>query len=317
MHPAVDVWTEKTGIVVQMRSVASLSVRVAEALRVCAENGREFVLATGAGRMTLPLRLMMGPGARWAVKSADQYYDGLSGVRLEWDGVRLVQGEEIHPAFADGVEPEGRQVLVTGTVRHRASETLVVGGVVDEVYRWFTGSGPEGWGTCEPAAVPWGPESVTEYCRGRAPGRTWIVHVGGGAIGTSEIVRADGGVEETFTVGVGVGVGVGPGEDEAPSGLEGLAEMVYTRYRLVSLTVQAMPGRKDLTAEPYFRGLPAPIGLALGRDGGGGDWFEVGDGRRPEDWERAGDLMKRLGVPRFTAMGIGEGGADPIREKET
>ncbi|RKS76562.1 hypothetical protein BZB76_1918 [Actinomadura pelletieri DSM 43383] len=279
---------EVAGGVPRVVEGASLSVRMGEALRVCAESGREFALATGPGRMTLPLRLMMGPGARWVVKSGDgTYYDGLSGLRLEWDGERFVPGEEIHPVFDDGVEPEGRQVLVTGTVRHEASEKLMLGGVVEVVYRWLVGSGPHGWGTCEPAAVAWEPASVTEYCRGKAPEPAWFVHVGDGAIGTSEVARAVGGIEETFTVAVA---------EDVVRAFGKLAEVVCSRYSLVSLTVQAMPGRRDLAAEPYFRGLPAPIGLAVGTE-----WFDVGGG-----WGSLWNGWVRRGLPVWGSGRVGQ-----------
>ncbi|MFD0692093.1 DUF6177 family protein [Actinomadura fibrosa] len=297
-HPALDVETEKVGIVIQNRVVVSLSVRMAEAVRVCAESGRGLVVATSAlSRLTLPMRLAVsGPGSSWAVKGADGvYYNGLNGEVMEWDGEAFLPGGAAHREFVEA-KAEGLQLIVSGTVRYPAAEGLAVGGFAEALFRCLTGDAPRGWGLFEPAGIPWDIAEVTKLCRERAPGPSFLVVVGAG-IATVEISRTLSGVEETVTLGVGV---------EALPGMRGIVETAV-RYPLVSLTVQACPGRRDVTSVPQYSGLPAPVGLVVGAEGasrarglggvtvGNGVWIEVGDGRTPEDWGRFGEILQRLG----------------------
>ncbi|WP_329518837.1 DUF6177 family protein [Spirillospora sp. NBC_01491] len=290
-HPSLDLVTDKCGMVMLNRSVLSLSVRMSEALRVSADASLNLVVTCRMGRLTLPLRLAMGgPDRLWAVKGSDNvYYDGFSGSILIWDGAELVPQEDRHGDFVSAAPPEARQLLVSVSVRHPASERLRVGTATELVCRLLTGAEPGGWGTCEPAGIPWRTGQVTELCRARAPQRTLLTFVAGPgarrAVGTLEVVRTAGGVEERVSIGTALTW------DEPLPDLAGLAERVASRFALVSMTAQAAPGRADLTTEARFQGLPAPIGLASGD----GRWAAVGDGRDPADWERFREAMAGLG----------------------
>jgi len=322
-HPALDLCTDLTGVLLVYRPVISLSVRMAEALRFCAETERRLVISVCSGaRLTLPLRLMLGPWAQWAVKGADgTYYDGLDGTVLTWDGAAFVprsgEGEAVvHPEFSSGPPPEGLQLLVTATVRHPPTERLTLGEVTETLHRELTGSAPGGWGVCEPAANPWQKDALTALCRERSPQRVQLVCVADPradrpAIGTLEVDRSASGVEETATVAVGLRA------DESVPDLAGLADAIGSRFGLVSMTAQAMPGRRDLTTEPRFTGIPAPVGVAVTADavrqirrsgtpdvagtrlrdlGGGGAWYEVGNGRDPADWAKFQAVMAHYGA---------------------
>ncbi|MCP2337576.1 DUF6177 family protein [Actinomadura rupiterrae] len=317
-HPALGLITEQTGMLSMNRPIVSLSVQVAEALRFCAETERELViLGRSTGRLTYPLRRMIRPGVRWAVKGTDGvYFDGLSGAPLVWDGSVLApaaDATEPHPRFGAVQEPEALHVLVTAVVRHRPVDRLVVGGTAERLCHELTGRAPAGWGTCEPAANPWSAEDVTRISRGRAPERTWLVFVGDpgaerSALGTIEVDRTVSGVQET------VNLAVAWGTDRPLPDLGGLAEGAAHRFRLAYLAVQAIPGRADLTTEARFAGLPAPVGIALGpeapridppiRDvtvrsfGPRGAWYEMGDGRDVADWAKFQSVLERLEAGR-------------------
>ncbi|MBT2210799.1 hypothetical protein KLI87_22025 [Actinomadura sp. NEAU-AAG7] len=247
--------TDRSGVVVQGRRVISLSVRMAEAVRFCTETERELVVAGGANsRLTLPMRLALGPKARWAVKGGGGgYYDGLSGLSLEWDGHAFVPGSETHPEFANR-EVDGLQLLVSGSVLHEASEGLVVGGFAEAVCRFLSGEPPWGWGASEPAGSPWRQRGVTSFCRGRAPRRAWVVFVGASVVGVLEVERTASGVREAVALGAGC--------REVPE-LGGLVGEVASRYGLVSLTAQVCPGPGDLTSVPWFCGAPSPVGIGV------------------------------------------------------
>ena len=268
----LDISTPETGLVLQERTIVSVSARVAQALRVCAESGRECALVTPrSSRLTLPLRSMIGPGVRWAVRGegGESYFDGLNGASLEWDGERFVPGGGVHPGFEKG-EADGRWLVVTATVRHPASDGLRVGHAVELLSTALTGAPPAGWGAAEPASTSWSASSVTEYCRRRAPKRTWAGHVGGG-VGTLQVVRTDGGVEERVMLGASVAV----------PDMAALAEALAGRFPLVSMTAQRVPGRRDLTAEPRWCGVPEPVGVAVD-----GRWREA------PTWERFREVLE-------------------------
>ncbi|WP_433327205.1 DUF6177 family protein [Spirillospora sp. CA-294931] len=290
MHPGVDFWSERALVMVQHRPLVSLSSWVADVFRVCGE--REFQLLTSdSAFVTMPLRLGFGQSmARWVVRTPEsEYFDGVSGVPLVWDESAFVPVEgKVRPA----VDYEGTQLVVRVTVRHEAREPVL--GEVSEVLCSVLADGaPVGWGTSEPAANVWRPGDLSEVCRARAPEPTWLVFVGeSGVVGTIEVVRAVGGLEETVTCAVGY-------EGDVPD-LGELVEWVAGRFEVVSLTAQVLGGRSDLAVGP-LAGPPRPVGVAVGQAGVQdlGDlegarlvgapgrpvaWFEVGDGRSLEAW---------------------------------
>ncbi|MFC4913022.1 DUF6177 family protein [Actinomadura gamaensis] len=317
-QPALDLVTEHTGMLSLNRRIVSFSMRIAEAMRFCAETERELViLGRHTGRLTFPLRRMITPGVRWAVKGADGvYFDGLSGAPLAWNGSVLAPAADAtrpHPQFDAATAPEALHLLVTAVARHRPVDRLVIGGLAEHLCRELTGHVPAGWGTCEPVANPWSSEDVTRLSRDRAPTRTWLAFVGDPrarrrALGTIEVDRTVSGVQEIVNLAL-----VWEGSQPVPD-LSRLAEDVAHRFRLDYLAVQSVPGRADLTTEARFNGLPAPVGIALGpgaprieppvRDvavrsfGPRGAWYAMGDGRSVGDWAKFQSVLERLEAGR-------------------
>ncbi|OLT32361.1 hypothetical protein BJF79_36230 [Actinomadura sp. CNU-125] len=128
----------------------------------------------------------------------------MNGAPLEWDGERFVPGDGVHPGF-ERVEADGRWLVVTATVRHTASDGLRVGRVVESLSTHVTGAPPAGWGGRRARF-----DALERGVRDgvlQAPGakRTWTCHVGGG-VGTLQVVRTDGGVEERVMLGASVPV---------------------------------------------------------------------------------------------------------------
>jgi hypothetical protein len=315
VHPAVDAVTAKAMVVIQDRVVVSFSQWLADALRVCTESGRGLQIVTPLhSRLSMPLRLVLtGPNSRWVVRDDASlgYYDGLTGVPLHWDGAAFVpvkDARDYAPAYT--TRPEdliGAQLTLSFQVRQ--DPAAGVGAAVEQLCLSLTGQEPAGWGTAEPAANQWRRDDVAALCRRRAPRATWLTVVGGGrraALGTMLLVPAPGAVDETVTLVVGY-----PPDDRPPvAALPTLIGVLAVEQRLLSLFAQLTPGRPDLTTEPRWVGSPAPIGMAVGGDMGRmapgfpgqqiGDlqsptlWYDLGDGRSQDGWQRYRQLMQHL-----------------------
>lgn len=320
-HPAVDAITGKAMVVIQDRVVVPFSQWVADALRVCTESGRGLQIVTPLhSRLSMPLRLVLsGPNSRWVVRddSAGSYYDGLSGVPLHWDGdafVPVPDARDYAPAYTTRpTDLIGAQLTLTFQVRQEQvhqEQAEPLGAAVEQLCLSLTGQEPAGWGTAEPAANPWRRGDVADLYRRRVPRATWLTVVGGGrraALGTMLLTPAASGVEETVTLVVGY-----PPDDRPPvAALPTLIGVLAVEQRLMSLFAQLTPGRPDLTTEPRWVGSPAPIGMAVGGAAGRalvpgvpgqqiGDmqsptiWYDLGDGRSPEGWQRYQHLMQYL-----------------------
>jgi hypothetical protein len=174
----------------------------------------------------------------------------------------------------------------------------------------LTGQEPAGWGTAEPAVNLWRRDEVTGLYRRRAPRATWLTVVGGGrraALGTMLLAPDQNGAEEVVTLVVGY-----PPDDRPPiAALPTLIGVLAVEQRLMSLFAQLTPGRPDLTTEPRWVGPSAPIGMAVGGAAGRrpvpgvpaqqiGDmqsptlWYDLGDGRSQDGWQRYQQLMRHL-----------------------
>jgi hypothetical protein len=316
-HPAVDAVTAKAMIVIQDRTVVPFSQWLADALRVCTESGRGLQIITPLGsRLSMPLRFVLtGPGSRWVVrddKAGGAYYDGLSGVPLTWDGAAFVpapDASDYAPAYTTRpTDVIGAQLTLTLQVRQDKVEPL--GAAVEQLCLSLTGEEPAGWGTAEPAANLWRRDEVAGLYERRAPRATWLTVVGGGrraALGTMLLTPAENGIEETVTLVVGY-----LPDDRPPiAALPTLIGVLAVEQRLMSLFAQLTPGRPDLTTEPRWVGSPAPIGMAVGGEAGRraapgvpgqqiGDmqsptlWYDLGDGRSQDGWQRYQQLMRHL-----------------------
>jgi hypothetical protein len=297
-QPAVDVLTDKVAVVIQDRPVIAMSAWLSDALRAAEASGRGLHLVTPpTSRLTLPTRASLtGLPSRWVVQDGGGgYHDGLSGAELAWRDGQFTPVDTgggptpVAAAFTAGVADDGQRqsALSLRCLHPAADEHLLLGGGLEAAWRALTGGPPAGWGSAEPAAQPWSREALTDFARERAPEETWVVVVGGGAIGTLRISPTAGGVEEDATVAVGHRV-----EDPAPlADLPALAAVLVVEHRLVSALAQLRVGRADLTSPPRFEPPGTPVAFVLGPEG-------VADlGRRHAETPPLPDRPLLLGTP--------------------
>ncbi|MER6812112.1 DUF6177 family protein [Spirillospora sp. NPDC000708] len=277
-RPAVDLISEKSVVIVQEREVVPMSSWITDMMARCADEDLALAVLTPLGsRITLPLRLALnGTQARWVVQDADDgYYDGLSGLPLDWDGNGFVLAERartggLSATFLRGPEDAdlGHHVVVDLRVVHDATEELVLGSAIEELALALAGAAPAGWGAGEPAVARWDRAALTALCRSRAPRPTWLVFTGGhgepGPLfgGAVRVSRVDAGVKEEITLVVS------PPEDtwspDALDALESLADRHAGNIELSTLTAHWTPGRPDLTYPARLLGVPLPLAMALG-----------------------------------------------------
>jgi hypothetical protein len=317
---AADVITPKSAVLVQDRPVVAFGPWLATALRDCNQSGHALQIVTPpATRLSLPLRLVLaGETNPWVVGSSEAgYYDGLSGAPLHWDGeaFSLVPGaRDYAPGYlTPPAGPIGIHLTLTFRVRYERQGLL--GGAIEDIHGSLAGRPPLGWGTAEPATNLWAPADITALCNQRQGNPTWVMVTGGGSetgpealIGTVLYTPTSDGMEESVTLVAGYTEATPPPIASLPA----LIGEVAAEYRLLSLSAQLSPGRPDLTTEPRWLGSPAPIGLAVGRELGGGAptppdipgyrigdvwWYPLGDGRSAAGWQRYEQLMRHLRPP--------------------
>ncbi|WP_433325772.1 DUF6177 family protein [Spirillospora sp. CA-294931] len=330
-HPAVDIITAKSAVVIQDRPLVPLSSWLTDAMSRCAANGQPIqILTPHDARITLPLRLALsGPTTRWVAQEpdGDTYYDGFSGLPLVWDGgaFALAEGGGDGPSatFLTGPPPDaGRHLMVSLTLVHEATAGLELGGTMEALSTALTGVPPVAWGTAEPALSRWSPSEITDLGRRRAPQATYLIFMGPHGPkaevppsgGTARIARVTSGVKETVSFGVAY-----PADREPPlDDLAALADEYAKAGTLQTMTAQWAPGRADLTFPARWYGAPVPIALAVGPEGVAEAGVEhalaaeaeaktIGDPAKPgiwyalEDgdgaWTRLSELMEYLRDP--------------------
>ncbi|MFI0780610.1 DUF6177 family protein [Streptomyces sp. NPDC021212] len=278
-QPAVDVLTPKVAVIIMDRPVVAMTAWLADALRAAAAAERGLQIVTPPGTTLSPAVLANMPDwpSRWVVQDEREgYFDGLSGAVLRWqDGmfsaVAAPDATEEDPrtpaaaSYKEAVSTGERQLVVTFRTIHPAHERLVLGGALETVWRELTGEPPAGWGTAEPANLPWSPGRLTEVAFARAPEPTWFVVVGSRerpGLATVRISRTKAGVEETVTLAFGYGA-----DEEPPlDALRGTAEALVTRHPLQSMLVQLRKARRDLLVPPRFEGPGVPLAFVLGAE---------------------------------------------------
>jgi hypothetical protein len=339
--PGVDLITEKVAVVMQDRPVVGMSAWLSDALTSAKMSGRDLQLVTPKGSaLTWPVRstLFKGIYSKWVVTGDDgEYFDGVNGVRLKWDGDQFIarspakpgeQNSDIHPDYVVQEEPFG-QLQFTVRVRHKPVESLVLGRVAEQLFTATTGSGPAGWSTSEPVTQPWSPEALTEYCRDRAPDPTWLILAGQpGAefkpsFGTLDVRRTKSGVDETVTLAVTQEGMDFPNVNKVGEWIDEIAD----DFELISAMVMGSYGEADGTYRPRFVGMACPIGVAAGNEAVRASsvaemvkvdgiskalaigpahtpaiWYPIGDGRNPRDWEVYAKLVTKL-IPADAAAG--------------
>ncbi|MFD1663346.1 DUF6177 family protein [Streptomyces caeni] len=282
-QPAVDVLTDKVAVVIQDRPVVAMTAWLSDALRAAgaAELGLQIVTPAGTRLSPAVRNSLPGWPSRWVVQDEkDGYYDGLSGAVLEWrNGLFVtVESPDATPQdphtpvagtftkdLAGDAVPGERQLAISYRAIHPADDRLVLGGALESVWREITGEPPAGWGTEEPANLPWSLRQLTDVAFERAPEPTWLVVVGTPerpGVATVRISRTKGGVEEDVTLAFGYG----PGEEVPTDAVRAAAEALATRHHLQSMLVQIRKARRDLSVPPRFEGPGVPFAFVLGAE---------------------------------------------------
>ncbi|RST14436.1 hypothetical protein E2C00_13420 [Streptomyces sp. WAC05374] len=279
-QPAVDVLTDKVAVVIQDRPVVAMTAWLADAFRAAGEGGLGLQIVSPAGTTLSPAvrsALSAWP-SRWVVQDErDGYYDGLSGAVLAWregmffpvaadDSTDEEPRARVAATYQEGVGDSGeRQLAVTFRTVHPADDRLVLGGALEAVWRELTGEAPAGWGTAEPANLPWSLRRLTDVAHERAPEPTWLVVVGSPerpGLATVRVSRTKAGVEEEVTLAFGYGPDEEPPLDAVPRA----AEVLATRHHLRSMLVQLRKARRDLAVPPRFEGPGVPLAFVLGAE---------------------------------------------------
>ncbi|WP_327227529.1 DUF6177 family protein [Streptomyces platensis] len=278
-QPAVDVLTDKVAVVIQDRPVVAMTAWLQDAFQSAAgaELGLQVVTPPGTTLSPAVRASLSNWPSRWVVRDErDGYYDGQSGAVLRWqDGmfqpVAAADATADDPrtpvaaSYKEVTDTGEQQLAITFRTVHPADDRLVLGGALESIWRELTGEPPAGWGTAEPANLPWSPRQMTDLAYERAPEPTWFVVVGSPdrpALATVRVSRTKAGVEEYITLMFGYGADEKPPVDSLP----GAAEVLATRHRLLSMLVQVRKARRDLAVPPHFEGPGVPLAFVLGAD---------------------------------------------------
>ena len=333
--PGIDLFTDRVAVVMQDRPVVGLSGWLLDAFAAAGHAGRHLQLVTPARtRITYQARtrLFAGADSRWVVQEPDGSgaYDGLSGLKLAWDGERYApvrdgDGQaELSQTFITNELDVCPNLLIEARVRFQALDTTTVGRSAELLFQELTGAPPAGWGTEEPVSQPWGLESLTAFCRNRAPRGSWLTLVGArddatpAATGSIEIHSHAAGIEEIVRLAVARPAGDQAAATDAAAIAGGLAD----RFDLISLLVMSGPAGLDTNVPPHLVGFPGPIGIGLGADilrSLGADsttesgialegltgtpvgsksrpagWYPIGNGEDQRDWNHVTALLRRI-----------------------
>ncbi|WP_406158343.1 DUF6177 family protein [Streptomyces sp. NBC_01005] len=278
-QPAVDALTDKVAVVIQDRPVVAMTAWLSDAFRAAAdaELGLQIVTSPGATLSPAVRNSLSGWPSRWVVQDErDGYYDGLSGAVLRWQHglFATVESADATPedphtpvaaAYQEVTDTDDRQLAISFRTVHPADDRLVLGGALESVWQELTGQPPAGWGTAEPANLPWSLRRLTDVAFERAPAPTWLVVVGSPdrpGLATVRVSRTKAGVEEDVTLAFGYG----PGEEPPLDALPRVAEVLATRHHLQSMLVQLRKARRDLAVPPRFEGPGVPLAFVLGAE---------------------------------------------------
>ncbi|MFB6875462.1 DUF6177 family protein [Streptomyces sp. NPDC056323] len=278
-QPAVDALTDKVAVIIQDRPVIAMTAWLSDAFRAAADAGLGLQIVTSPGATLSPAvrNSLSGWPSRWVVQDKkDGYYDGLSGAVLRWQHgmFATVESPDATPedprtpvaaAYQKVTDTGDRQLAISFRTVHPADDRLVLGGALESVWQELTGRPPAGWGTAEPANLPWSLRRLTDVAFERAPEPTWLVVVGSPdrpGLATVRISRTKAGVEEDVTLAFGYG----PGEEPPLDALPRVAEVLATRHHLQSMLVQLRRARRDLAVPPRFEGPGVPLAFVLGAE---------------------------------------------------
>ncbi|MGY4954859.1 DUF6177 family protein [Streptomyces nigrescens] len=275
----VDVLTDKVAVVIQDRPVVAMTAWLSHAYQTAAnaELGLQIVTPPGTTLSPAVRDSLSNWPSRWVLRDErDGYYDGLSGAVLSWqdgmftpvappDATADAPRTQLATSYQEVTATGERQLAITFRTTHPADERLVLGGALEATWRELTGEPPAGWGTAEPATLPWSPRQLTDIAYERAPAPTWFMVVGSPdrpGLATIRVKRTTAGVEEYVTLTFGYG----PDEEPPVSALPRAAELLATRHRLTSMLIQIRKARRDLAVPPRFEGPGVPFAFVLGAE---------------------------------------------------
>ena len=278
-QPAVDALTDKVAVIIQDRPVVSMTAWLSDAYRAAgnAELGLQIVTSSDVLLSPAVRNSLSGWPSRWVVQDEREgYYDGLSGAVLAWQNglFATVESAEataddphtrVAASYQEVSDTGERQLAISYRTVHPADDRLVLGGALEAVWRELTGEPPAGWGTAEPANLPWSLRQLTDLAHDRSPEPTWLVVVGTPArpgLATVRISRTTAGVEEDVTLAFGYG----PDEEPPLDALPRTAEILATRHHLQSMLLQLRKARRDLSVPPCFEGPGVPLAFVLGAE---------------------------------------------------
>ncbi|MEU5089665.1 DUF6177 family protein [Streptomyces sp. NPDC021356] len=270
-----DILTDQAVIVLHDAPILAATTWLTELLRTTARTGRYLYLVTPpTTRLTLPTRTLLDRApARWVVSAPETgYYDGLSGVELDWHDGHFTPTTGPSPAIVDAYRPPSgpageRQLLLSMRTVHAPDEQLLLGGALECAWQTLTGEPPAGWSTAEPVNVPWSRRQLTDLVRSRARrgSPTWLVAVGNPdhpAIATQRVTHTRLGVEEHITLAFGHTADSPALLDRLPH----LAEELAAQHRLATMITELRAARADLTVPSHYEPPALPVSLTFGPD---------------------------------------------------
>lgn len=273
-HPLVDSAGGGTIRVESRAGVVRLGRAQLDLLRTASTEGARPILVTdGLSVVTEAFRqALVDAGGAWVVRGDDGLRNGLDGRRLEafTDAVLLGPPTTVEDVAVGHLRPEpatADQLVVSASVRHRASAETVLGTTTELLAVELAGAAPTGWGTHEPASRAWDRRAFTEAARERMPDPTRLLAVGSPAAPLAVTItaqRTEHGVEELTTGLLSVGA---PG-DAAASVRVAAVPQVLGRLAAAQLPLFALvlrrPGRADLAQAPRMALPPVPVAMLLG-----------------------------------------------------
>ncbi|WP_306369529.1 DUF6177 family protein [Nocardiopsis sp. CC223A] len=336
-HPALTAATEHTLLTADDRPLVPLSAMLGDALATHGPQRSALQIVTPPGSTATPLLaafLAASPLFRQVIATDPAtHHDAFTGEPLTWDerhgfvpDTPVLHERGPHPDHIPTEENHapGWRLTAELTTLHPATEDLLLGEAAELLATHLAGGRIALFDTGEPLCLPWDPVALTRLCRERAPASSLLLFSGApdtvrdpGTLdfhGILRVQRVREGVKETASLTVVHPPGTEPDLDAIPRAVAALA----SRGLLRTLSVSRRPGTRP---EPRWTGFPAPVGLALGPEGlielGITDpatapvpvrligprltpaaWYRVGDGTRPEDWNRLRLLHRHLDPER-------------------
>jgi hypothetical protein len=274
-HPLADQLHE-TYVVTESRApIVFLTAARANLLRTAGEAGLCPVLVTDELSCLTPAfaEVWRTGGGAWVVRGAGgRLREGFTGRTLDQIGDVLAAApmrgpEDIDPGYLRPTVVDSIEVLVTTSLRHRASPSTLLGGSLAALAPFVGAGEPELWSAYEPTGTRWDREGLTGFVRNRMPADTLVVATAPGLVGTITARRTTAGVEEITEARLSVGTPSTVAFEVLLNRLHAyLAELVELGMPLVGV-VLARPGRSDLLIPPLLQHPPSPLALLIGPPG--------------------------------------------------